>query len=148
MELKQRITRLKDQTFRKMFALELRWRARLAAAALRWNREVEKERKRADSEADKAAETIRRVSRISYHMERQFGTFAVTVQIPLLELSYSRGPTDIHFEHVAEQVSWMMRREMKQLNMATLAQSIRAAEERQRMIEEADRYYRPRFGVA
>ena len=137
---------LKLKWLRVLYSLELRWRARLKReSVLAAKRECDI-RKQLERAKDEHAETLRRVSRISYHQDRQHGIISVVVQVPALELAYFRDAGDGHFVHIANYMGRMLEREFKQLNMATLAQSIRSAEERQRRLD--DDYYRRPWRLA
>lgn len=103
-----------------MKELELRWRRRYAedSAAL-------------DEKKSAAIAIIRGLSRID--MERLHGReLACRVLIPgeLLAASLDGYRDDIAIRMIAEMVGRMVERELKQMNMATLAQTMRMADER------------------
>lgn len=130
----------RNRMMKLLLALERRWRTAWAKRKSQHDAEVVRLKKHADKAESEAAETLRRVTRISYHHDRQFGLLAVTVRVPILELAYSQNEADYHWQHISRQLAYMLERECKQMSMATLAQAIRAAEERQRRMD--DGYYR------
>jgi hypothetical protein len=138
-------TDLKNKSQRMLCALELRWRKRWTKDKNQFAREVIDLKKRYEHQIhkaeDEAAEAVRRVSRISYRQDRQHGIITALVSVPALELAYARDYNDQVWEHMARHLGRMLEIEFKQLNMATLAQSIRAAEERQRRIDEQERFH-------
>lgn len=136
--LPARVRRLKLAHAQSLERMELSWRRQFTTL----ERQVETKKAKLQEAEDRAVEAIRRVATITYSRERT-GELACQVVIPAMELAYYNPVYgNDFFRHMAGYVGRMVEREFAQINMATLAQSLREAEERQERYRRSDVFSR------
>lgn len=92
-----------------------------------------------DRNNKRVEEALRRISLIQYDRVGSGGDLAIRVVVPAIELA-ALCPSDAEFfRYTAARLGGMIEREFAGLNASTLAQHIRAAEDRQRRIESNQR---------
>lgn len=120
--------------------LRAKYEKKLVELEQRWRRRYKDDELKVQQALDDAATAISRVSRIRF--DKIPGGMAVQVAIPAQEL-YHPHDSEMYIRHVSEQVGHYVRRELSQLNAATIGRQIYEAERR---AQDARPYY-PRFAL-